>query len=309
MNNTNTELLQLYKTHSKAKARMILGIVFLAVALFFSYAGMILTSYFYSKTLATVGGVFFFLSVPFFAMGIPFFITGIVTKSKTSRKIQDILRAEEIEKQAVVQTPVKTTTEVKEQAVDQAPVETITEVKEQAVDQAQVQTVNSQNENTTNGFVDIDWEKYKPSNAGISYKLDKKYNFFKATGLVGAVPQGFIDKTFTKCPLCCNSAPDWTITQQTVMSLKGTLYLFKCSCCDGIISMSVPDVTSLANGGKGFVANASVGLTNLMVKASKGKKAGTVYAVIENVGKSGVTKECEGKEFELEQMKEMSTRQ
>ena len=73
--------------------------------------------------------------------------------------------------------------------------------------------------------------------------------------------------------------------------------------------MSVPDVTSLANGGKGFVANASVGLTNLMVKASKGKKAGTVYAVIENVGKSGVTKECEGKEFELEQMKEMSTRQ
>lgn len=94
----------------------------------------------------------------------------------------------------------------------------------------------------------------------------------------------------------------------TQMSWKGNLYLFKCSVCGGIISMSMPDVTSLGNGGVGFAANATVGLTNLLVKSTSGKETGVVYAVIENVGKSGVTPECLGKEFKLEDIQEMATR-
>ena len=72
--------------------------------------------------------------------------------------------------------------------------------------------------------------------------------------------------------------------------------------------MSMPDVTTLGNGGSGIVSNPTVGLTNLMVKASSGKQVGAVYAVIESVGKSGVTAECEGKEFKLEQMQDMFLR-
>jgi hypothetical protein len=92
------------------------------------------------------------------------------------------------------------------------------------------------------------------------------------------------------------------------MSWKGNLYLFKCSQCDGIISMSMPDVTTLGNGGAGVAANPTVGLTNLLVKSSSGKKAGAVYAVIESVGRSGVTPACQGKEFEFEQLQQMSFR-
>lgn len=92
------------------------------------------------------------------------------------------------------------------------------------------------------------------------------------------------------------------------MSWKGNLYLFRCSCCGGIISMSMPDVTTLGNGGVGFAANASVGLTNLLVKSNAGKQVGSVYAVIESVGVSGVNPECEGKEFKLEDLQDMFMR-
>ena len=72
--------------------------------------------------------------------------------------------------------------------------------------------------------------------------------------------------------------------------------------------MSMPDVTTLGNGGSGVVHNPSVGLANLMVKASSGKEAGAVYAVIESVGNSGISTECEGKEFKLEDLQDMYLR-
>ena len=73
--------------------------------------------------------------------------------------------------------------------------------------------------------------------------------------------------------------------------------------------MSMPDVTTLGNGGSGIAFNPTVGLTNLAVKGSSGKDATAVYAVIESVGTSGVTFECEGKEFKLEHLQEMFLRQ
>lgn len=147
-----------------------------------------------------------------------------------------------------------------------------------------------------------------PLDAGVSWKADKDYQFHRADGFVGSVPQKFVDRTFPRCPICCSSEPHWTIAQHNQMSWKGNLYLFKCSHCDGIISMSMPDVTTLGNGAGGVVANPSVGLVNLMAKSSSGKEAGAVYAVIESVGHSGVTPECEGKEFKLEHMQDMFLR-
>ena len=82
----------------------------------------------------------------------------------------------------------------------------------------------------------------------------------------------------------------------------------KCSRCGGIISMSMPDVTTLGNGGKGMGFNPTVGVTNMLVKHGSGKEAGAIYAVIESVGQSGMTPACQGKEFKLEQLVEMSGR-
>ena len=70
----------------------------------------------------------------------------------------------------------------------------------------------------------------------------------------------------------------------------------------------MPDVTTLGNGASGIAGNPNVGLTNLIVKSSSGKEAGAVYAVIESVGTSGITPECEGKEFKLEDMQDMFLR-
>ena len=154
----------------------------------------------------------------------------------------------------------------------------------------------------------LNWEQYAPLEAGVSMKPGKDYKFHRADGFVGSLPQKFVDRTFVKCPICCSANPNWTISQHNQMSWKGNLYLFKCSCCGSVISMSMPDVTTLGNGGGGVALNPSVGLTNLMVKASSGKEAGAVYAVIESVGNSGVTPACEGKEFKLEQLQQMSLR-
>lgn len=180
----------------------------------------------------------------------------------------------------------------------------------QPVQPQQSQTQNaaqSQTEGKTH--TDLDWRKYNPLDAGVSYKADKDYKFHRADGFVGSVPQKFVDRTFPRCPICCSNQPYWTIAQHNQMSWKGNLYLFQCSQCQSIISMSMPDVTTLGNGGSGIAFNPNVGLTNLLVKSSAGKEAGAVYAVIESVGNSGVTRECEGKEFKLEQLQDMFLRQ
>ena len=157
-------------------------------------------------------------------------------------------------------------------------------------------------------FVDIDWRKYEPLDAGISYDKSKDYKFVHVDGYCGSVPQKFVDRTFPCCPICCSKNPYWTLGQLVQMSWKGNLYLFKCSHCEGVISMSMPDVQTLRDGASGIISNPNVGLINLAAKASSGKQAGVVYAVIESVGNSGVTRECEGKEFKLEDLQDMFLR-
>ena len=180
--------------------------------------------------------------------------------------------------------------------------------QQQWAPQDQQQWTPQDQQNTTAGFVDIDWRKYVPLEAGVTYDPNKNYQFHRAEGFVGSLPQTFVNRTFPKCPICCHPDPFWTIGQHNQMSWKGNLYMFKCSRCEGIISMSMPDVTTLGNGGGGVALNPSVGLANLIAKGSSGKEAGAVYAVIESVGNSGVTRECEGKEFKLEQVQEMFLR-
>ncbi|MBQ7355318.1 MAG: hypothetical protein IJW62_07360 [Clostridia bacterium] len=286
--NANAALLQqLITKHSSSKKRMICGIVFLAVSFvvgMFGFGLLMLGMYVNNPMFLS----FFLIVIPFWGMGLSFLITGIVQMNKLNRQIalvrsdQTIASAQPSYQQTNYQRP--------------------------NYQQPGYQQANQQKNTANRPFVDIDLQKYAPLAAGVSYNPGKNYQFHRAEGFVGSVPQTFVNRTFPKCPLCCTSNPYWTIAQHNQMSWKGNLYLFKCSHCEGIISMSMPDVTTLANGTSGIISNPTVGLTNLMVQSSSGKESGAVYAVVESVGRSGVTPACTGKEFKLEQMQEMFSR-
>ena len=284
-------------------------------------------------------GLFFVLvSCAFLGIGIPFLISGIVNTIKLNRKISIAKR--EMNNTAYTQPQANgyyaqqqyTQQQYAQQQYAQqqyapqqpqmnnfysAPQQQYTPQpmpQQQYANYNNTQSNQSFNSNANQGsantgFIDLDWRKYAPLDAGVSYAKDRDYKFHRAEGFAGSVPQTFVNRTFPKCPICCSNDPYWTIAQHNQMSWTGNLYLFKCSRCEGIISMSMPDVTTLGNGGSGIAANPTVGLTNLMAKSSSGKEAGAVYAVIESVGHSGVTPECEGKEFKLEQMQDMFLRQ
>lgn len=322
----NKPLEQLLKEQAAAKKKLTLGIVFTAVATFLAFLGTIVTT----STGSGVGAVSLFLSLPFYGVGIPFLIKGIITSIKANSAVNAARAAEARGEEPAAQPEVKEEIPAPQpEAKEEAPAPAAEEPKKasfctncgSALSEgaafctncgykvpSAAQTEAKAEESKTEGFVDIDWKKYAPLDAGVSYNPDKDYKFHRAEGFAGSVPQTFVNRTFPKCPLCCTKDPHWTISQHNQMSWKGNLYLFKCSECDGIISMSMPDVTTLGNGGSGIAFNPGVGLTNIIAKSSSGKEAGAVYAVIESVGKSGVTPECQGREFKLEQLQDMFDR-
>lgn len=120
--------------------------------------------------------------------------------------------------------------------------------------------------------------------------------FKRMEGFVGSVPQKFIDNRVPKCPMCGTDNPQWAIDQKMGL-LSLNRYLFKCEQCSCILSATVADVT-------GFARNplTTVGLA----KALGGKKMGTIYIKIDNVGSMQTTKIHEGKEVSLEEINEMA---
>lgn len=310
---------QLLQEQAAAKKKLILGIVFSAIAFTQTYLVFFLAIY--GRLMGAIFVLLLMAALACGGVGTPFLIIGIVKTITSNRKIALAKRensstpvnAQPIPPQAV---PVARPAYVPPQP--QMGPQTTYASRPQPAPVPQPQTIPqatpvpptapiAQASNPTEA-VALDWKKYNPLDAGVSYQANKDYKFHRADGFVGSVPQKFADRTFPRCPMCCSNAPHWTIAQHNQMSWKGNLYLFKCADCGSVISMSMPDVTTLGNGASGVVSNPSVGLTNLMVKASSGKEAGAVYAVIESVGSSGVSCECEGKEFKLEHLQDMFLR-
>lgn len=298
----NPELAKLEAEHASAVKKRTSGIILTAIGVDFLISGLI-TIWYYG-----IGVIFWIAMLPLLGIGIPNLIIGITNASKLNRRISQI-KAQIKSENATYQIPAQQPVNYVEQNTSAAPVmEQAPQVAVNTAPQAADTVMQATVDTAPQGVVPLDWQKYAPLDAGVSYNPNKDYKFHRAEGFAGSAPQTFVNRTFPKCPICCTSNPYWTISQHNQMSWKGNLYLFKCSCCDAIISMSMPDVTTLSNGGVGVAANPSVGLTNLMVKASSGKEAGAVYAVIESVGKSGVTPECQGKEFKLENLQDMFLR-
>jgi hypothetical protein len=158
-----------------------------------------------------------------------------------------------------------------------------------------------------NGCEVIDLSPYPVGIQNVEFDPSKDYTgFHRATGLVGAIPQKFIDVNMLKCPLCCGTAPNWSISQKNLKTWRGNLALFKCEQCDGVISISIPDIMTATNQFSPGAAN--VTLTNMAIKKKNGKEAKTAYATIEFVARSGVSPEMQGKELRLPDMQAISNR-
>lgn len=307
--------------HRAACSKMKKGIVFVIVAFALEYFGIMA-----AFILWPLGLLMIIASLPFWGVGIPFLIMGIIRRVRANKQLSSLRAAhrraqqeqEAAARAAAAQEAVAAP--VVEKAAEQADEVTATEVVEEPIsvieqptaepvtEPAEEPVAEPVQESAAEGAPALDWQQYSPLECGVSYDKTKDYQFHRAEGFVGSVPQTFVNRTFLKCPVCCSKDPHWTIAQHNQMSWKGNLYLFKCSCCEGIVSMSMPDVTTLSNGGSGVATHLTVGLTNLAVKSSSGKEAGAIYGVIETVGKSGLDAAIEGKEFKLEHLQDMSLR-
>lgn len=153
---------------------------------------------------------------------------------------------------------------------------------------------------------EIDLTPYKVFFQDVELKADREYEFRRVDGLMGSMPQAFINKNMPKCPLCCDPVPQWTMHQVNLKTWRGNLILFKCAQCGGVISISIPDIMTATNQFAG--ASANVTLTNMMAKKKKGKEAKTAYVTFESVGNSGVSPSILGKELRLPDVVAIATR-
>lgn len=153
---------------------------------------------------------------------------------------------------------------------------------------------------------EIDLTPYKVFFQEVELKADKECEFRRADGLMGSMPQAFINKNMPKCPLCCDPVPQWTMHQVNLKTWRGNIILFKCAQCGGVISISIPDIMTATNQFAG--ASSNVTLTNMMAKKKKGKEAKTAYVTFESVGNSGVSPSILGKELRLPDVVAIATR-
>ena len=308
--------------NNSAKGKMIAGIVLTSVGYVFLIAAIVLLG----------SAISFLLMFGCLGPGIPLLILGITGKVKAHRRIKMITNADYMRRvygapqygapqygapqQAAPQyaapqqgAPVNFAPPAAPEApVYEAPAAEAPVMTEAPADNGNFGAEDNFAGQQAPGAAPFDWRIYAPLNTGVSMNYSKDYKFHRAEGFVGSAPQSFINRTFIKCPLCCSDNPYWNISQHNQMSMKGNLYLFRCSCCGGVISMSMPDVTTLSSGGAGIASNPSIALTNVLVKKHDGKEPGVIYAVVETPGGSGMDPEIAGKEFKLEDLQRMSLR-
>lgn len=100
-------------------------------------------------------------------------------------------------------------------------------------------------------------------------------NFSREDGTRFSLSQQYADDTFKRCPICGSREPLWN----TSYKYKGLLkyYLFKCSNCDSILSVSEADMTGLS------YTTASI---QGQWKKGRGKKSRVIYVHVDEVGLS-----------------------
>jgi hypothetical protein len=201
---------------------MITGIVFSAIAYFIEMVGIGVYSSTFDEDLYLVAAIIILVSIPFWAVGLPLLITGIVGTIKAKRQISRITaeqRRAETAQQQGYQQPMYQQPNYQQpnyqqpnyqqpnyqQSNYQQPIYQPPMYQQQP--QQPAEPASESTAKNSAGFVDIDWAKYSPLDAGVSYDPNKNYEFHRAEGFVGSVPQTFVNRTFPKCPLCCTADP------------------------------------------------------------------------------------------------------
>ena len=112
------------------------------------------------------------------------------------------------------------------------------------------------------------------------------FDFRRCDGFAGSIPQKFIDTRFPKCPMCGTHEPYWKLKDK--MEMMGNRTLFLCDKCGAILSAT------------------TAGLFNAIGKKASGKKVGTVYMKVEEVGNAQTTKVYQGKEMPIEELQALA---
>ena len=129
------------------------------------------------------------------------------------------------------------------------------------------------------------------------------FDFRRCDGFAGSIPQHFIDEKMPKCPMCGTNDPYWKLKDK--MTLMENRTLFRCDKCGCILSASTADISGLSSS-KAATILTTAGNINALFKKSQGKKVGTVYLKVEEVGNMQTTKVYEGKDLPLEEWQELA---
>ncbi len=139
----------------------------------------------------------------------------------------------------------------------------------------------------------------------IHYNKEKHESIFaRSEGFVGSAPRNFIDNNMPVCPYCQTNEPVWHFMEIRLMEWRGTIVLNRCSKCNGIITVSLPDIRTF----NFFNPADKVIASNLLAKKTAGKEAKVPYLTFEDVGNSGIDPSIVGKEIRLQDMQAVSRR-
>ena len=127
--------------------------------------------------------------------------------------------------------------------------------------------------------------------------------FKRCDGYVGSVPQNFINANLPTCPMCGTHDPYWTLKDK--MEFTAHRIMFRCDKCGAILSATQMDFTGMTKSGAAMWLTTAGGV-NALVKKKEGKDIKTVYMRIEDVGDMYVSRELEGKELPIDEVKAMA---
>ena len=128
------------------------------------------------------------------------------------------------------------------------------------------------------------------------------FDFKRCDGFAGSIPQHFIDNKFPKCPMCGTNEPYWKLKDK--MEMMGNRTMFLCDKCGAILSATTADLSGFSSNKASVLTTAS--LFNAIGKKAGGKKVGTVYMKVEEVGNAQTTKYYEKKEMPIEELQALA---
>lgn len=114
--------------------------------------------------------------------------------------------------------------------------------------------------------------------------------------------QTYIKEHISRCPICKNRQPEWAFSYTEFLQDRNIQY--KCSRCGCVLSTDYGDLKGV---GGTVLTDFLRGNANYdaMVRSVYGKKKGVVYVRILDPGTCAEAAAHKGKEFPLEELKEM----